>query len=237
MASLSTEHQTQLLRGKSINLANYAERHWHPQLYLENALGDLKEQIKYSAKRNETNNTIYVCEHRIVKGLFWEKLELHHFPSDVQDLSISVTSMLSHNRVLLVPDPDHPSGVNREAFVDQQEWSLYEHIDTEQRYIEEFLFRTSHDEEDNDEEQQQQQHVKDRVTDDYKRSVLVITCHVGSYQERAQETVCFVLYYSSSISVLLLERIYSHSANHARLILCLWFTLTVSRPDSTYRFV
>jgi hypothetical protein len=183
LSHLSPADQQRLINGRSISLEKYAESHWHPQLYIENALGDLKEQIKYNAKLNPKDNTIYVCEHRIIKGLFWEKLELQNFPSDVQDLSISITSMLFHTKVILIPDPNHLSGVNREAFVDQQEWSLYEHIDTEQRYIKEFLFRTDYvDEEDEDE-----QKMKDINTEDRKRSVLTITCHAGLYLKRKKQ--------------------------------------------------
>ncbi|CAF4900027.1 unnamed protein product, partial [Rotaria magnacalcarata] len=43
------------------------------------------------------------------------------------------------------------SGVNRESFADQQEWSLYEHVDTQQRFIKEFPFDDD-DDDDNDEE-------------------------------------------------------------------------------------
>ncbi|UJR17295.1 hypothetical protein I4U23_004190 [Adineta vaga] len=175
LSDISTINQERLMNGKSIVLEKYGESHWHPQLYIENALGDLKEQIKYSAKINSKDKKIYVCEHRIIKGLFWEKLELQHFPNDVQDLSISVTSMFFHNRVLLVPDPDHHSGVNREAFVDQQEWSLYEHIDTEERFIKEFLFRTDYGDEDDDDDDE----MKNFDKEDRKRSVLTTTCHVA----------------------------------------------------------
>ncbi len=87
---LSSDDQQRLTDGKSVLLDKYAESHWHPQLYIENALGDLKEQIKYSVKLSKEDNKIYICEHRDIKGLFWEKLELQHFPCDVQDLSISV---------------------------------------------------------------------------------------------------------------------------------------------------
>ncbi len=174
-SNLSSDDQQRLAIGKTIRLDKYNEYHWHPQLYIENGLGDLKEQIKYSAKINKEDNKIYICEHRDIKGLFWEKLELQHFPCDVQDLSISITSMFFHDKVVLIADPYRSSGVNREAFVDQQEWSLYEHVNTEQRYIKDFLFRTADDEEDDDCQ------MKDRqtMTEDRKRSVLTVTCHAG----------------------------------------------------------
>ncbi|CAF3606146.1 unnamed protein product [Rotaria sp. Silwood1] len=74
-----------------------------------------------------------ICEHRRARGAFWEKLELNHFPVDVQDLTVSITSDHHMNTVLLVQDEDRFSIINREAFFDQQEWSLYEHVTTETR--------------------------------------------------------------------------------------------------------
>ena len=151
-----------------MSLIKYAETQWHPQLYIENALGDLKEQIRYSAKKSTIDSHIYICEHRDIKGLFWEKLELHHFPSDVQDLSISIGSMLYDDKVVLMADPYQSSGVNREAFVDQQEWSLYEHVDTQERFMKEFFFQNKDEEESNR-----------NSSDERKRSFLTISCHAG----------------------------------------------------------
>ena len=158
-------------------------------MFIENALGDLKETIRYSAKVSREDHLIYICEHRDIKGLFWEKLELQHFPSDVQDLSISIGSLLYDDKVILVADPYHASGINREAFVDQQEWSLYEHVDTQQRFIKEFLFRD--DEEDDEDEQNQINHQHRKHLSKYNqrsennkernRSILTVTCHAGEY--------------------------------------------------------
>ncbi len=50
-SDLSSDDQKRLIDGKSISLLKYAESHWHPQLFIENAIGDLKEQIRYSAKK------------------------------------------------------------------------------------------------------------------------------------------------------------------------------------------
>jgi len=167
---LSSDDQKSLSDGKSITLTNYSQKHWHPHLYIENALGDQKEQIRYSAKRSKEDNQIYVCEHRDMKGVFWEKLELEHFPSDVQDLSISISSMFFDDKVVIVADPYHLSGINREVFVDQQEWALYEHVSAQQRFIEEFTFQAA----DQDDEETE---VKSLVR---KRSILTVTCHAGS---------------------------------------------------------
>lgn len=173
---LSENDRKRLNDGKSVSLPNYTQSNWHPQLFVENALGDLKEQIRYSAKKSSHDNLIYVCEHRDIKGLFWEKLELHHFPSDVQDLSISIATMLFTEKALLMPDPYHLSGVNREAFVDQQEWALYEHVDTQQRFVKEFLFDDNEEDEDVDNEIE-----NPMSSDDRNRSIVTVTCHAGMY--------------------------------------------------------
>jgi hypothetical protein len=174
LPNLSSDEQKRLIHGKSVSLIRYTESQWHPQLYIENALGDLKEQIRYSAKKSKIDSQIYICEHRDIKGLFWEKLELQHFPCDVQDLSISIASMLYDDKVVLIDDPYHLSGINREAFADQQEWSLYEHVDTQQRFIKEFL-RQNEDEEDNDEDEDG----STLTNKERNRSILSVTCHAG----------------------------------------------------------
>ena len=129
---------------------------------------------------------IYICEHRDVKGVFWEKLELEHFPSDVQDLSISIGSMLYDDKVILINDPHQLSGVNREAFVDQQEWSLYEHVDAQQRFAKEFLSRGGIDEEEEEGEEGSE-------SEERKRSVLTVTCHAGKPKGEAREALVLLL--------------------------------------------
>ncbi|CAF4338768.1 unnamed protein product, partial [Adineta steineri] len=85
---------------------------------------------------------VNICEHRRLKGVFWEKLELNHFPADVQDLTISVTTHHYLENCILVEDEHLRSSINREAFVDQQEWKLYEHVATESRQTkEEYSFQ------------------------------------------------------------------------------------------------
>ena len=107
---LSLLDQQHLTDGKYVSLLQYADTHWHPHLVVENALGDLDQHITHSAKRS-CDQQIYVCKQRRIKGLFWEQFKLYHFPSDVQDLSISISSMLDDEKVILVPDPDHPNRI------------------------------------------------------------------------------------------------------------------------------
>jgi hypothetical protein len=175
-ADLSPDDQTRLTDGKSVSLLKYSQYNWHPQLFIENAIGDVNEQIRYSAKKSKIDNEIYVCEHRDIRGSFWEKLELQHFPADVQDLSISIATMLYDDKVVLIADPHCFSAVNREAFADQQEWLLYEHVDTERRYIKEFVFHGESDDEDDDDDDETE---TAGSTDDRKRSILTVTCHAG----------------------------------------------------------
>lgn len=176
---LSADDQQRFLNGRAVPLEKYAVSHWHPQIYIQNALGDLKEQIKYSAKLIEDRRSVEICEHRDIRGLFWEKLELHHFPSDLQDLSISITSMLFHDKVMLVADPHRFSGINREAFSDQQKWFLYEHVDTKQRFIKEFLFATGVEDDTDDERAEGEPMREPGTTEDRRRAVLTVTCHAG----------------------------------------------------------
>jgi hypothetical protein len=81
--------------------------------------------------------------------------------------------MLYDDKVVLTVDPNVLSGVNHEAFVDQQEWSLYKHVDSEQRYAKEFLLREDEDEEDDEDDQNN--------NGDRNRPILTVTCHAGLY--------------------------------------------------------
>ncbi|CAF1148950.1 unnamed protein product, partial [Adineta ricciae] len=144
--NLNPQDQQRLLVGDNpsvrINELNPAV-HWSPQLFIENGIGQIGEQdkwftIKKITPRSDQISTsvsmnVEVCEHRRLKGVFWEKLELNHFPADVQELTISITSHHHVEDCILVQDEHFRSIINREAFFDQQEWSLYEHVATEIR--------------------------------------------------------------------------------------------------------
>ncbi|CAF2077030.1 unnamed protein product, partial [Rotaria magnacalcarata] len=184
----TNDDHTRLEKGQRIELPNYAEAHWHPKLYIENSFSELKEQITYSAKKLTYDNKIYVFETREVQGMFWEKLELQHFPSDVQDLSISIASRLFIDTVILASDLKYPSVVNRKVFTDEQKWSLYEHINTKQTFFNKFIFKSKEeeDEEEDDEEEDDEEETKkycdeanDEHSQDQKHSILTVTCHAA----------------------------------------------------------
>ena len=52
--------------------------HWEPELFIENAVGNLKQDINYKMIRRD--GKVFVCEMRMIRGIFWEKLELYDFP-------------------------------------------------------------------------------------------------------------------------------------------------------------
>lgn len=112
---------------------------WNPNLYIKNALGDTKQEIVSELVDHldepvhpdrTTHDMIYVWEIRKVIGTFWEKLELNSFPVDVQQLSLQIVARCPTDECILVENHFQPSIVNREAFLAQQEWFLYEHIET-----------------------------------------------------------------------------------------------------------
>jgi hypothetical protein len=53
-------------------------QNWEPGLFLENAVANLKQDIKYRVERKNGRTIVY--ESRMIKGIFWERLELWDFP-------------------------------------------------------------------------------------------------------------------------------------------------------------
>jgi hypothetical protein len=99
---------------------------WNPNLYVKNALGDVKQEVVCEYVNNldepvyadnKEHDIIYVWEIRKVVGTFWEKLELNSFPADVQQLSLQIATRCSIEECVLVENRLQPSMVNREAFL------------------------------------------------------------------------------------------------------------------------
>ena len=124
------------------------------------------EDIKYIIKKRPT--AIQIREFRDVYGKFYSKFDLHHFPTDIQELNVSIGSALFDGEVILEVDPFRASGINRQAFIDQQEWHLYDHVQTRTKFIQGFLFQ-------NDDDDQ-----LDSPGHERKRSILTIACHAGT---------------------------------------------------------
>lgn len=108
-------------------------QNWEPELFIENAVGNLKQDIKYKVERKDNKTKVY--EMRNIKGIFWERLELWDFPLDIQSLSITITSSRNKNEVKFVPSSYNESTINTNDFQQQQEWNLYPHIETSKKYI------------------------------------------------------------------------------------------------------
>lgn len=129
---------------------------WSPQLYIENAIGDLKEDFRYKLeiveKKGSTLDkskdlektlkslskdlTVKVTEMRKVRGLFYERLELYDFPMDIQELSITLTSRRSNTEVEVVENRRESCSINIEDFLDQQEWDLFDFVKLDSKIIE-----------------------------------------------------------------------------------------------------
>ena len=59
------------------------------------------------------------------KGVFWERLELHDFPVDTQELSITLTTKRSPSELRLASNPNKLSFIDLNAksiFMEQQKW-------------------------------------------------------------------------------------------------------------------
>ncbi|XP_060595423.1 cys-loop ligand-gated ion channel-like isoform X3 [Ruditapes philippinarum] len=130
-------------------------RLWSPKLYIENSLGDPKEQIRHRIIYNEKGEA-FIYEKRVAKGTFMENLELDDFPFDVQDLTITVASELPISECELVEDRDEHHVVNRQSFVDEQEWHLYVHTECNKKEL-----------------------VIDQVDNSVKRSALSVKCRAA----------------------------------------------------------
>ncbi len=101
---------------------------WTPDLTIINSIGQLHDDIAYTVRYDKQGKAT-VTEHHKIKGTFWERMELQHFPMDVQELSISVTTSRTNNEMVFAPNSKKVSGVYREVFTDEQEWYLFENVD------------------------------------------------------------------------------------------------------------
>jgi hypothetical protein len=94
--NLTSQQQTQLLHENMTVRLNELNSvtHWSPQLFIENAIGQIGEQDRwFTMKKILTKSdppssstpfvNVNICEHRRIKGVFWEKLELNHVTIDL----------------------------------------------------------------------------------------------------------------------------------------------------------
>ena len=80
-------HENLIVKINELNSTIY----WSPQLFIENAISQIGQQEKwFTIKKIDSdlsqslslNANVEICEHRRMKGIFWEKLELNHVSID-----------------------------------------------------------------------------------------------------------------------------------------------------------
>ena len=71
--------------------------YWSPNLTIDNALGDVREESWHAIAHNEQGEA-WVYEKRRVKGAFLEYLELNQFPFDTQ---VNLNFNLPYSTVVL----------------------------------------------------------------------------------------------------------------------------------------
>ncbi|ESO96801.1 hypothetical protein LOTGIDRAFT_159539 [Lottia gigantea] len=106
--------------------------HWIPRMTVLNAVGDLAFNRRNFAVHFNQKGYKYPVVTLLwrFKGTFRENLELKHFPFDVQDLSLELSTERSADEVHLIEDQQALSTVNTRTFEDAGEWDLYEHVET-----------------------------------------------------------------------------------------------------------
>lgn len=102
------------------------KKDWNPKLFIENAMHDVKEKIKYKIIMLDKDRR-EITETRMAKGNFWERIELQNFPLDTQELSITFASKLKTSQVSLIQNQNKISTIYFEtlhSFRDQQKWKV-----------------------------------------------------------------------------------------------------------------
>jgi hypothetical protein len=90
MLNLTSDEQSQILHdNSSIKTDNTNSTiPWTPKLFIENEIGRIGSEEKWFTIKNDIEEdkealssgliNLNICEHRRLKGIFWEKLELNH---------------------------------------------------------------------------------------------------------------------------------------------------------------
>ncbi|XP_021376218.1 gamma-aminobutyric acid receptor subunit beta-1-like isoform X2 [Mizuhopecten yessoensis] len=105
---------------------------WTPKLLIMNLDGE----FSFSRSTFNIHYDVHPYQHTLVlqlwrcRGFFKENLELEHFPVDVQDLTISVSTERSAEEVNLIEDQYALSSIDTKTFLDAAEWNVYKHVET-----------------------------------------------------------------------------------------------------------
>ena len=114
---------------KSINDSIDEKKIWKPDLYVENGIKDVKEEVVYRVvphgKKKLASSHLMIMELRKVTGIFYENLELEDFPLDVQDLTIHVASRKPGYIVNFIIMQDEQKILNISNTLDKSMWKLH----------------------------------------------------------------------------------------------------------------
>ncbi|XP_055894738.1 uncharacterized protein LOC106050332 isoform X2 [Biomphalaria glabrata] len=103
---------------------------WNPCLKILNANGTLESERTSMLLQYEPDRVYPVLTYMWhVRGMFREHLELQHFPFDVQELSIVLSSDLHMAELELISDFFHPSHVDERALQESQDFIAYRHVE------------------------------------------------------------------------------------------------------------
>ena len=114
----------------------HVKNRWRPDLYVENVVSDLKEELSAKSVWDGELRQVMVSEIRRVRGLFWESLELAAFPCDIQDLSLIVTTKKSGKRVNLILMQPRLAYLSVPNTLEKTMWHLHQVVETEEETIE-----------------------------------------------------------------------------------------------------
>jgi hypothetical protein len=140
-AELIIESKWRDLNLKSVN-DDLSKVLWRPELYIENSLSNLKEEISCKITYDDdSKENLIVSEIRKVSGLFHEYLELENFPLDIQNLSICISTKKSGKKINFVLMQPELAQVTINSTLDKSMWHIHKLVKSQKEsLISEFSF-------------------------------------------------------------------------------------------------
>ena len=140
-AELIIESKWRDLNVKSVN-DDLSKVVWRPELYIENSLNNLKEEISCKITYDDdSKENVIVSEIRKVSGLFHEYLELENFPLDIQNLSICISTKKSGKKINFVLMQPEMAQVTINSTLDKSMWHIHKLVKSQKEsLVSEFSF-------------------------------------------------------------------------------------------------
>ena len=114
---------------------------WTPDLYVENGISNIKEEVVYkvilhrSRDNTEDEPKLMICELRKVMGMFYENLELEDFPLDVQDLSVTVATKKPGAIINFIRMQEEKKVLKISNTLDKSMWKMHHLLLTKKKKI------------------------------------------------------------------------------------------------------